>query len=617
MKLFGFGRKKGEDTVVDTEKIVETTTEETIEEVIEEATDVEDTDSAVIEIEEEPEVKMEEESQVEMEEESEVETEEESEVEMVEESEVEMKVGAEEDTKEMDTLNTEKLDQEKSLEELDAEVQEEVRLTAMLPVEEVNKALETNEELSEKALKRKRIRKIILRSFGGIIGTILLVYLVGTVFFHYNFFYNTTVNGTDVSLQSVKGVHATLEDEVNNYELTMITSEGTKEVIRGDLMNMGYKESKDVINALDLQMAYKWPLMFFKERQFKIDVEITFNEDLLVEMAEKMDFANPTETIKPINAYPAYEDGSVIIVEEVYGNKLRENVGEVLIEAVYNLESELDLMDAKAYTAPEFTRDSEEVKAAVDAMHTFLNAEINYTEGDVLDSELIGTWLKVDSETLDIDLDSDKIDEYVKELESKYNTYSDSISFTNPVGKKATVKGGSYGFRVNKSSEAEQIINDIKSGDSVSRQINYSQKGSDSATTSNPFGDTYVCLDLTLQKVYMLYKGSVVLTSDCVTGSVAGGMSTPQGVYTLTYKTKNAVLRGDIQSDGSYGYESPVSYWMPFNGGIGFHDASWRSTYGGTIYKTNGSHGCVNMPLANAAKLYEYINSSMPIVCHY
>ena len=64
--------------------------------------------------------------------------------------------------------------------------------------------------------------------------------------------------------------------------------------------------------------------------------------------------------------------------------------------------------------------------------------------------------------------------------------------------------------------------------------------------------------------------------------------------------------------DGSR-YASYVEYWMPFNGGIGFHDASWRSIFGGNIYLTNGSHGCVNMPRNSAEILYDYIDSSMPI----
>ena len=67
--------------------------------------------------------------------------------------------------------------------------------------------------------------------------------------------------------------------------------------------------------------------------------------------------------------------------------------------------------------------------------------------------------------------------------------------------------------------------------------------------------------------------------------------------------------------DGSIEYKTPVTYWMPFNGGIGLHDASWRSKFGGTIYQTSGSHGCVNLPPASAATLYDLLYKGIPVIC--
>ena len=70
------------------------------------------------------------------------------------------------------------------------------------------------------------------------------------------------------------------------------------------------------------------------------------------------------------------------------------------------------------------------------------------------------------------------------------------------------------------------------------------------------------------------------------------------------------------KEDGTYEYETPVSYWMPFNGGIGFHDASWQPTFGGSRYLTNGSHGCVNTPEANAEKIINNIEKGVPVVVY-
>lgn len=64
--------------------------------------------------------------------------------------------------------------------------------------------------------------------------------------------------------------------------------------------------------------------------------------------------------------------------------------------------------------------------------------------------------------------------------------------------------------------------------------------------------------------------------------------------------------------------ERPVTYWMPFNGGIGFHDASWQPYFGGNRFREGGgSHGCINLPADKAAELYNRIDESVPIVCFY
>ena len=97
--------------------------------------------------------------------------------------------------------------------------------------------------------------------------------------------------------------------------------------------------------------------------------------------------------------------------------------------------------------------------------------------------------------------------------------------------------------------------------------------------------------------------------SDFVSGNVAKGHTTPGGAFMLTYKTMNAVLRGPD-------YETPVTYWMPFNGDIGMHDLTSRKAFGGDIYKTRGSHGCINLPYAAAKKIYETIDKGYCVLVY-
>ena len=109
--------------------------------------------------------------------------------------------------------------------------------------------------------------------------------------------------------------------------------------------------------------------------------------------------------------------------------------------------------------------------------------------------------------------------------------------------------------------------------------------------------------------MWFFKDGQLLVDTPVVTGCVRKGHSTPTGCFALDAMRSPAVLKGP-------GYASPVTYWMPFSGGVGIHDASWRSQYGGQIYITNGSHGCVNTPKDKAAIIYNNISVGVPIVVY-
>ena len=110
--------------------------------------------------------------------------------------------------------------------------------------------------------------------------------------------------------------------------------------------------------------------------------------------------------------------------------------------------------------------------------------------------------------------------------------------------------------------------------------------------------DNYVLVDIPSQTLRYYVNGFEALFTYVVTGD-AYLHPTPTGTFYLNGgKAQNVTLVGED-------YETPVNYWMPFIGGAyGMHDATWRSAFGGTIYRGNGSHGCVNMPYEKAKELY-------------
>ena len=176
------------------------------------------------------------------------------------------------------------------------------------------------------------------------------------------------------------------------------------------------------------------------------------------------------------------------------------------------------------------------------------------------------------------------------------------------LGDTVEVKGGDWGWWLNQKESANKLIEYIDSdkyrfdGEFVWLQEAVSNGDKDYFN--------YVEIDLTNQHLYMYKDNELVGDWDIVSGNPNKGNNTPGGTYSLTYKDYEAVLRGP-------GYASPVTYWMPFNGGIGMHDATWQSKFGGTRYKTHGSHGCINMPLSGAKTVFENIDNSFAIICYW
>ena len=105
-------------------------------------------------------------------------------------------------------------------------------------------------------------------------------------------------------------------------------------------------------------------------------------------------------------------------------------------------------------------------------------------------------------------------------------------------------------------------------------------------------------------------KGKLVLESDFVSGNLNRNNGSPDGVFKIVYRQKDATLVGE-------NYASNVKYFMPFAYNVGLHDASWRSTFGGEIYKTSGSHGCINLPEKIAKKLYDKVDVGTPVIAFY
>lgn len=125
-----------------------------------------------------------------------------------------------------------------------------------------------------------------------------------------------------------------------------------------------------------------------------------------------------------------------------------------------------------------------------------------------------------------------------------------------------------------------------------------------------PGYSSYVDIDISEQVVTYFENGNVKLQTNCVSGLANRKRNTPYGTYKILTKVPGKRLKGKT-------WNCWVDRWMKFtNNNIGLHDASWRSNFGGEIYKTSGSHGCVNLPKEAAYQLYDMVSVGTPVVVH-
>lgn len=219
---------------------------------------------------------------------------------------------------------------------------------------------------------------------------------------------------------------------------------------------------------------------------------------------------------------------------------------------------------------------------------------------EVLGPNTIVSWIRV-SENGNEYYDDGKLNEYVNNLAAKYNSSETKNTFMTSYGYEISIPSTTYSWILNQQETVNIIRNALYAHQTQTINPVWTQMPANSST--------YVEICLANQRLFLYKNGQQIMATDIVTGNVAQGRGTPAGYYTIKSKERNTVLRG-------VDYASHVNYWMPFNGGIGLHDATWRGRFGGNIYQYDGSHGCVNMPLDAARITYENVSVGTPVILY-
>lgn len=435
------------------------------------------------------------------------------------------------------------------------------------------------------------------------------VYAGGMHYYKSHFLPGTVIDGMDVSGMTL----GELEENIQNYMLRIVErkADGStlEEDIQGRDISLGYAAIAPIKEIMDQQNTGLWFVR--KEHIYDRKGHLSWREEFLEEKVRGLVGFQEPYAVAPTDAYIAdySPENGFAVVPETQGSLLDpEKTYQMIRDAVSRLEPVVNLESAGCYVTPAVTTESSELLAALEEIQRYRDVNITYLFGEnreILDGDTISSWLVLDG--FDVSLDQDQVNAYVATLRRRYDSIFRPRTFLTSYGKEITIDGGDYGWWMNYGQEQKELAAMIERGESGERTPLYYQTA---AVYGQPdYGTTYVEINLTAQHLFFYQDGEMILESDFVSGNSRKGYDTPVGVYSITYKQRNATLTGED-------YETPVSYWMPFNRNVGMHDASWRRVFGGNIYKTNGSHGCINLPPSVAEELYGYVSKGTPVICY-
>jgi hypothetical protein len=478
--------------------------------------------------------------------------------------------------------------------------------------------------------------RIIVLTFIILFLLLFICYFLLGFYYRGGFSLNTWINGVYCTGKTVEEANREL---LSQTEAPIVVLKSEKYNLT-DTFNMAdYGYSADYLTALnsymDGQKSFLWIDNITFHTNHNISPAISYDENEL-----KTAFDNALSVRAYSDRKESYEliysdsdDGWALydgLSCRINTNKAFEYIKETIAQG--NGETVVSLDDLDCFYDIELNEEQQQIKDTWEKLEWLFEFDIVYDMGDdnisipksALSSfikkeynakiGISGMYYPVFDEQGNFVPDEEGIATFIDDIAEMYDTYGKDREFLSTRGDVVTVPaGGTYGTLIDRAAEVKYLCDNLLSdeyhtGITKSRIPEYEKQGV--VRGKNDIGDTYIEVDMTEQKMYYYADGELIIETDIVTGNTGRKMGTPEGVNYVYNKQKNRILRGQ-------GYASPVKFWVPVKGSIGIHDASWRSEFGGEIYKTGGSHGCINTPTEEMTKLYDLVEIGTPVIMFY
>lgn len=500
---------------------------------------------------------------------------------------------------------------------------------------------------------------------GTLISTGIVVLLVAAAYCAFGMYYKggfpcfTWVNGVYCTGKSVAEVNKELLRDEMYDGIAVLDKSGERLFVSA--ADAGY--SKDYTDALtgfiNTRNPLAWGLYAFDDTKYQIEPTVTVDRDKVNDLVSKWDIFKkqdePKCTIVKTDDGYVLENASVTV-------PVREAIQEHVYTAIQKGETVVDLASMEDCYKDVDLRGNEKEKldlfAKIDALQKM---SVTYSVGD--DEVVFGSFnvsnaimTKEDYDAALEEKPGSKVlgaGRYIIDGQEASLPSEDEVSFVedivldsngNPIVSEKKIyaffedvadrygtknlmdmyrKGLSNTVIVNDSSKGNGSIFDINTefehlrdkmmDEGASEPEKRAFALSDTATSidaKKSLGDTYIEINMGDQELHYYVDGKLDMAFPIVTGNISRGRGTPAGVFNIYNKRYHTYLRG---AD----YVSYVNYWLGVHKGIGIHDALWRDEFGEEIYKSDGSHGCINCPLNSVETLWEVAEIGTPVILYY
>lgn len=444
---------------------------------------------------------------------------------------------------------------------------------------------------------------------------------------------NTYINGVNVSRQTVDEA-ATLVKQYSDMPdvITLTRPDGVDVTV--PLSDLDSKDNiKSNVNKIFKEQNHRdWFKARSQDSDYSFTLKFDFDREKLYKEVDNkiVQGGNPA---KSKNAYIERTSSGFQIVPETIGTTVDKKKVQALYDYIDGFLERgvyaIDLKNCNCYKLPAVV--SEDLTEQLGVLNALYDVEFTFDFGytkETLEGKTCINWITFENDNPleGFTVDEDQTYSYVQQLADKYDTYGKDRTFKSTTRGKMTIEqgAGEYGWQIDLQKTANMLTDLIRDGISAEVEPYYLKTAGDFQYVGEPewrtadsdYSDTYIEIDLKEQHLWYYKDGRKEYECDIVSGKPTAARNTEAGVYKLWYKELNKTLVGSNWAGESW--STFVNYWNSVSTfGVGLHDATWHPYFGGDRYVTDGSHGCINMPLEAAKYVYDNVPLNIPVFMYW